>query len=436
MTCHTSWSGYALAFNELQLDRGEQYQTVTHGVVSDNQLRSFRHIGLFPTPSSPESSTESIKSRNYALTNPYEDDGKHTLDDRARSYLHVNCSPCHRPGGNGNAIINLDRRNDLRETRLITEPALGAFDLPDSQIVCPGDPSRSVLYFRMARAGAGHMPSLGPSTIDDPALEMISRWIVSLRGTPGGARIGNDSKQEQSAQRSAIQTLQNGAVGDTETSAIEKLLSSPDGALKLLTALQDGRISSNLRQTIAQRSLTSQDAVRDLFARFLSEGERHVVKVGTNPNVDKILALSGNAERGRKIYFTFAGGLCSKCHMIGKEGLEFGPNLDHIGTKYSKADILDNIIHPSKSIVPGYETYVVRTKSEPARPGDTYVGFLVNKSDTEVVIKDAERKLIRIPADNVASLRIEPTSAMPDTLLSDLDMQQTADLLEFLATRK
>jgi putative heme-binding domain-containing protein len=265
----------------------------------------------------------------------------------------------------------------------------------------------------------------------------MAKWIVSLRGTPGTARVSPDSKEEQSLQRSALQTLQNGAVGDTATAAMEKLLSSPDAGLKLLTALQDGRIASNLRQVIAQRAMNaSQDSVRDLFSRFLADRESYLAKLGNNPDIDKLLATPGNVERGRKIFFTFNGGLCGKCHVIGDQGFESGPNLNLIGAKYHKAEILDNILHPSKSIVPGYETYIVRTKSEPSKPGDTYAGFLVSKTDSEVVLKDLFHKLIPIRADDIEKISIDPKSAMPEDLLTNLDMQQVADLLEFLASRK
>ena len=49
MTCHTTWTNYALAFNQPQLDRTEQYQ-VGSSIVADSQLHSFRHLGLLPEP--------------------------------------------------------------------------------------------------------------------------------------------------------------------------------------------------------------------------------------------------------------------------------------------------------------------------------------------------------------------------------------------------
>ena len=106
MTCHTNWTDYTLAFNELQLDREEQYQTADRGLVKDNQIRVFQKLGLLPPTNADNHPGNDPKPRGkLALVNPYEEDGSHSLDDRARSYLEVNCSVCHRLGGGGTAAV-------------------------------------------------------------------------------------------------------------------------------------------------------------------------------------------------------------------------------------------------------------------------------------------------------------------------------------------
>ena len=41
---------------------------------------------------------------------------------------------------------------------------------------------------------------------------------------------------------------------------------------------------------------------------------------------------------------------CKTCHRIGGKGTEVGPDLDGIGKKYDRAQILENILDPSKQI--------------------------------------------------------------------------------------
>src|SRR5206468_1645285 len=90
------------------------------------------------------------------LVDPH--DGKQKLDDRARSYLHANCSMCHQPGGN--AIVSFYLRRDLPLDKLNTNKGtgIGTFGMRDAKIIVPGDPYRSVLMYRFMKLGYARMP--------------------------------------------------------------------------------------------------------------------------------------------------------------------------------------------------------------------------------------------------------------------------------------
>ncbi|HWE01561.1 MAG TPA: PQQ-dependent sugar dehydrogenase [Tepidisphaeraceae bacterium] len=426
MTCHTQWSGYVMAFSEPQLDRTEKFVT-GDSVVSDNQLRTFRHIGLIPEVALPKPQKDGSfppPPIPTVLVNPQ--DETFTLNDRARSYLHVNCSVCHRFGGGGTALIELREDKTLKETKLLTNPMLGTFNIADAEIVCPGDPSRSVLYYRMAKSGTGRMPHLGATVVDEKGLNLIADWIVSLRDTAGGTSAGAATLGESAEQNAAMQSLKAGASGADAIAAVDRLLASTNGALKLVVALEAGEVSPGIRPMAAQHAMSStSDVIRDLFARFSPQS------ASAGLDVAKALELHGSADKGRKIFFELNGGLCAKCHMVANEGKDFGPNLSMIGAKYNKADILDNILHPSKTIAPGFEAYIVRTKT-----GDILAGFLISKNESEVVLKTQDASRLRLKADDVDKMVQQPISAMPEGLLIGLDSQQVADLLEFLATKK
>jgi putative heme-binding domain-containing protein len=171
--------------------------------------------------------------------------------------------------------------------------------------------------------------------------------------------------------------------------------------------------------------------VRDLF-RSLDPNEQQTNRLGPNIDPARLLAMRGDAERGRKIFFEQSGtGLCARCHLINGKGTDFGPDLSHIATKYSRPDLLDNVLSPSKTIAEGYTTFNLQTKS-----GDLFTGFLVGKNDQEVVLKDATLKLVHVPASDVQKLSPQALSAMPEGLLGDLEAQQAVDLLDYLCTLK
>jgi putative heme-binding domain-containing protein len=432
MTCHTQWTHYAMAFNEEQVDRDARFASAK-GAIVDNQLRAFRHVGLLPPPKPPEEPKDgkAPPPPPLVLANPY--DESHSLGDRAKSYLHVNCSACHRFGGGGTALFDVRADAKPEDAKLFTLPMLGGFDIHEPRIVCPADPSRSVMLYRMAKTGHGHMPHIGATMIDSRGLKLLAQWMASLQDSAGSAPASEITMRASAEQNAALKKLESREITpDALTASATTLLASTEGAIKLVLAIEQGEIAPAVQREIIKLGSTSNsESVRDLFVRYLPPDPNQKPKIGTNPDVSKLLSLPGDAERGRKVFFETSGGLCSKCHIVDGKGIDLGPDLIHIGTKYSKADLLDNIIHPSKTILAGFETYVVRKKS-----GDVVSGFLVSRNETEVVIKDAERKMIHIAAADMDKMQVQPVSAMPEGIIADLDAQQAADLMEYLSSHK
>lgn len=165
--CHTKAAKIGLGFESVQLDRPLDYgpgDTV-------NQLTKLSQIGYLDRPVDPAAVKELP-----ALT------GSAPVEDRARAYLHANCSICHREGGGTAALM--DFRFDAPRTSIgICAPA--AFPgLAGAQIVAPGDPSRSAIFLRMSARGESQMPPLATSVVDAKAASVMEQWIRSLSGCP------------------------------------------------------------------------------------------------------------------------------------------------------------------------------------------------------------------------------------------------------------
>jgi putative heme-binding domain-containing protein len=167
--------------------------------------------------------------------------------------------------------------------------------------------------------------------------------------------------------------------------------------------------------------------VRDLFQRFLPE-ELRPKTLGSNFKPEALLALSGNAAVGEKVFFREAV-QCSQCHHLHGKGRDFGPDLSRIGRKYSRAQLLEQVLNPSKTIDPAYVTYAVETKEDV-----TYTGFLLKRTPAELLLKDANLNQTRISATAVKKVQPLQLSAMPEGLLQNLSAQDAADLLEFLSS--
>lgn len=143
-----------------------------------NQLEAIAELGLFDRALGP---VEALP----ALPNP--SDPSASLEDRARSYLHGNCSHCHRPGGWTPPDMTLDLRFGLplADMRACNERHQSdvAFGSGEYRIV-PGKPGESVLWNRMNLEDLGRMPSIGTVWVDRDASQLVHAWISSLDGCP------------------------------------------------------------------------------------------------------------------------------------------------------------------------------------------------------------------------------------------------------------
>jgi len=61
-------------------------------------------------------------------------------------------------------------------------------------------------------------------------------------------------------------------------------------------------------------------------------------------------------------------------------------------------------------------------------------GILVEQTPGLLVLRDAQNQTTRIAATEIERQATQPTSLMPEGLLRDLTAQQSADLLEYLAS--
>jgi putative heme-binding domain-containing protein len=398
LICHTTRAGSILGFNPAQLNRNHE---------GADQLTALTRLGLFEQP---------LPDPRPRLPDPF---GSATLAERARGYLHVNCAHCHRRGGGGTSPFELLYELDLKRTLLVgTRPTQGTFEIAGAQNVAAGDPCRSILYYRMAKLGPGHMPQLGANLIDRRGLALVHDWISQLPA--------QDSTPTGSGERqAALDRL----CGSADVAAAKRLLATPGNALYLLRALDTGRLQEAARQVVLGEAAKHTDSqVRDLFERFLPD-EQRARRLGTSVQPSAILAMPGDAARGRQAFLKGAGVQCRNCHRVGSDGQELGPDLTKIAAKQSRAEILESILEPSKKVDATYVTYLAETSD-----GAVHSGLLVRKNTEQVVLKDAQAKLIAIPAGDVATLVPQAKSLMPDLLLRDMRPQDVADLLEFLTT--
>lgn len=383
---------------------------------SENQLTSLQRSGWL-SGELPENLDESPR-----LTNP--NDATADLNERVRSYLHVNCAHCHQRHAGGTATIDLAYETSLENANLVdVRPVQGTFGLADARIVAPGDPFASVLLYRVTKTGGGRMPRLGAGEVDADAVAMLHQWIVALPDKWG------DETPKSHVPRKFVSTQV--AELDANDESLRRWTSSTRGAWELAQMVERGLLSEPIRQRVIQHAVGhAQPEVRDLFERFVPPSER-TERLGEVVNPDELLALPGDQERGRELFFRQGAGSCQSCHRVRGQGTLLGPDLSEIGKKYPPREMLAHLLEPSRFIEPKYVVYLLETVQ-----GRIHTGLLVERNDEEVVLKNAQNEMIRVSAHDVELLVPQHKSLMPDLLLRDLTPQQAADLLAYLNSLK
>jgi putative heme-binding domain-containing protein len=406
ISCHNSWSEYALAFNAKQLNRTPLFG----GGTAPNQLVRLTTQGYARRVAAddkdlPPFGADSVK-KEPALAPLH---GEESLDARARSYLHVNCSHCHRfGGGGGQVVLELDVAKPLKETGIFdVRPKQGDFGLADARIVAPGDPYRSVLFYRMAKFGRGRMPHLGSERPHAQGLDMVAQWIASL----------SDPSKPWEA-------------GAADPVGAERALTSFPNAWPYARALALGKFhGAAADKLLADTAKLPPGAVRELFEGHLPVGPGGR-KLGSNPRPASILALTGDTKNGEALFFNKEM-KCASCHKVGDKGTALGPDLSAIGKTRTRPELLDSLLNPSARVEPQFAAYNIRTKDE-----KTYTGIVVKRDEKQLILRDAENKEVVIAGENVESVRPSRLSLMPDGQMAGLTPQEAADLLEYLVQRK
>ncbi|MCE9528660.1 MAG: PQQ-dependent sugar dehydrogenase [Planctomycetales bacterium] len=362
------------------------------------------------------------------LVNPF--DLKFSLEDRARSYLHANCSMCHQPGGN--AIVSFYLRRDMPFDKLNTHKGtgIGTFGMRDAKIIVPSDPYRSVLMYRMSKLGYARMPYIGSRVVDSKGVALIEDWIRSL---PVEESDGKNSAplRADSAEAKALHLLTqvDGSSAESRNQALTTLTSSTEGALALIGKLHRGTITQGETKTAIALGSAAKSDIRGLFETFIPESQRRPT-LGPNIDPQTVLKLQGNHDRGKLIFFS-DGARCRNCHETDDKSKSVGPTLLDIAKKYPKpSDMLEHVLKPSLKIDEPFAAYVLLTTE-----GQAHTGLLVEKTDQEVVLKTAERQIVRIKTADIDQFKKSEKSLMPERILSDLTPQEAADLVEYIRSQ-
>ncbi len=148
----------------------------------------------------------------------------------------------------------------------------------------------------------------------------------------------------------------------------------------------------------------------------------------TPQRVEQLVKLvsAGNPARGEMIYRRQELA-CATCHAIGGVGGHVGPDMTSLGASAPVDYLIESLYDPNAKIKEGYHSVVVLTDDD-----QIVTGVEQESTAEELVLRDANNKLVRIPRSDVVAKK-PGDSLMPVGVVDRLAPDEQADLIAFLS---
>ena len=138
-------------------------------------------------------------------------------------------------------------------------------------------------------------------------------------------------------------------------------------------------------------------------------------------------------QRGEAV---FVAASCIKCHRIAGRGTLVGPDLTAASSRFSRRDLLESIIKPSKVVPEKYRSLLIVTTDGKTHVGQTVLGGDYRSPLLRMATDPAQPyKITEIPKSVIGQQRPSPVSWMPEGLLDTFDKEAIFDLVAYIEAR-
>ncbi|MDG2130043.1 MAG: PQQ-dependent sugar dehydrogenase [Fuerstiella sp.] len=199
-----------------------------------------------------------------------------------------------------------------------------------------------------------------------------------------------------------------------------------------------GLQAQELRRLVEQKKLPQEfmaPAIRALTlspnpdTRMFAASQQHlIISANDRWTLEKLLAGQPDPTQG---FAAFQKGGCIKCHKIGDQGREFGPDLSAIGKKLTAKQLFSAILKPSETISLGYESVSVLTDD-----GKLQSGFVVSETKDTLTLRVPGGLTSEIPKTTIEFRKRSNVSLMPKGIDAILLPQEIVDVVGWLRTQR
>jgi len=218
-------------------------------------------------------------------------------------------------------------------------------------------------------------------------------------------------KGSQSEQQALLQSM--AKMKPTNTSAI---------LADLIEKMVDNKLPTGIKLDLMEAVEASNE--QKLIAKL------DALKVkGTLTDEYKEALFGGSVVDGRNIFQYNSTVQCVRCHIVGGEGTNVGPNLKGVASRLTREQLLQALIEPSARIAPGYgTTNFVLTD------GQEVSGSIISETADEIQLKTNDAEPLRIKVSRVKSRENMPSGMPP--MGSLMSKREIRDMVEYLSSLK
>lgn len=194
------------------------------------------------------------------------------------------------------------------------------------------------------------------------------------------------------------------------------------------------KLHAQAKSTLSPEEAT---ALADVLAAYVAPGpkpkaparKRTLVKEWAMTDLEPALGEVGknrSYDRGKEV---FESAQCVLCHKFGNEGGAVGAELTAASSKYTRRDILESILEPSKVISEQYQNTMIMTTS-----GKILDGRVLEENADRLVLQPNPLlpEKIEIKKANIEKRAPSKVSPMPQGLVNTFTKDEILDLLAYI----
>lgn len=211
---------------------------------------------------------------------------------------------------------------------------------------------------------------------------------------------------------------------DLRKEAVMAFAGSWGGENRLLNMVRNGDLHADLDSTAAKVfSMAMRNSIYEEGALLLGIDQ----EASDLPPIKELVTMQGNVDHGKTVFAQY----CQNCHVIGNQGIDYGPALSEIGDKLGKDGMYIAILEPSKGISFGYEGYTIKLNDD-----SQVTGYILSKTEDEVQLRMYGGRTETYARDQIASIEEMEQSLMFDNLERSMSQDDLVSLVEYLTTLK